>query len=844
MSPKETPYDYQTLVREQFLGGQDLIIQAPTGAGKTRAALEPGIRGFQLKPIENYPQRLIYNVPMRVLARGFLDEYGKRAKEKGWLPHWHPTIQTGDMPEDPMFEGHVVFATVDQMLAGFLNIPYGLPKRLDNINAGAMIGSALVFDEFHLYPRDQMMLTTVAMLKMLKGVSRFILMSATFSPVFLREIGRVIGAEVIADDPDTPLDRGLFHDIPALTTRQRTFYAEDGALDARAVIERIDGTQRVLCICNTVDRAQRLYRDLKSALGEDMNCRLLHSRFYREDRQAVEDFAREQFGKEESAGRTVLVATQVIEVGLDISSEVMFTECAPAASLIQRAGRCARWEGEGRVFVFQPYDEGEINYAPYTDDDQEDICRKTWNALRSEAFNGQIMGFSEEQQLVKIAHEEADEKFVTNLEANINQRIDHIAHCMASREGAWADRLIRERKVNTVPLYIHPRPDEDEILTTRPWQREAITLSKGQIERALAGMPEPEDIDAPFLFCAGTDQTVDDYTSLYKWNGLRESKEVYAARMLVAHPQAVTYTADLGLMLSPGSTPAKESPVSPRRDVEKIAYEAERYHEHLNGLQLAYTMRRTAEKRIGGESRERAYTPLHDEVLYPLRGLCARVDADFAQTERLLRLTLALHDVGKLNLPWQAWSRAWQNYRRSQRFPVTLPTNDPDPLAHTDFDGARADERELQQGFKHAARGNHAGESAEACLPVLWDATGGDAFWMAVTVGAIMRHHTPDVKDAGAFRLTPGSEASFRRALEIFGFGDEAERWFEALCASFARGSSALSKYAERIAPSRSSYNAALMYFVFVRTLRLADQRSGNYWRQYRTSNLVSGYER
>src|SRR5690606_9258563 len=103
----------------------------------------------------------------------FYEEFDHRAKQKAWKPEWKPTVQTGETPDDPLFEGRVIFCTVDQMLASFLNIPYSLPKKLDNINAGAMIGSALIFDEFHLYSQREMMLTVLAMLKMLQGLSHF-----------------------------------------------------------------------------------------------------------------------------------------------------------------------------------------------------------------------------------------------------------------------------------------------------------------------------------------------------------------------------------------------------------------------------------------------------------------------------------------------------------------------------------------------------------------------------------------------------------------------------------------------------------------------------------------------
>ena len=835
-----SPYYYQELVQNRFLDGRNIILQAPTGAGKTEASLLPGFEGFYRSAKREelcgeYAQRIIYNIPMRSLANELKQKYTWRANVKSWDRYWHPTIQTGENPEDQLFEGRVIFATVDQMLASFLNIPYGLPTKLDNINAGAMIGSYLIFDEFHLYPREQMMLTVLAMLTMLKDVSRFMLMSATFSPVFLHEIGRILGADVIADNPGTPLSKGLFSDITALTTRQRTFSTCDGPLNAQAVLDRTEGAQRVLCVCNTIDRAQQLFQDLQAA-NTDFECRLLHSRFFSKDRRAHEQFVKKQF---ENKGHSpvLLVATQVIEVGLDISSDVLLTECAPAASLIQRAGRCARREGEmGRVYVFQPPqdDEGNISYAPYLDE-QQTISELTWNALCSDEFNGKVMDFPQEQQLVEIAHSDADKELVAGLENKIDQRIEEITRCMASRESACADHLIRQRDQNRAQLYIYSAPNKNDNLTNNPWRVEALNISKGKIARAFEVLNQQDDLDADFLFMSGREINVNgeggDETKFH-WHGVREKSEIYSGYHFVAHPNVVTYTPETGLLLQPGDTPAELSPPIPPRPYERIEYHAERYHEHIAGLKYAYQWPHPNHPEYGNG--------LHSEIQYPLRQLCARLNLDIAQAERLLRLTLALHDVGKLNKPWQAWSRAWQRWRVKYNYSVDIPLDDPDPLAHTDYDSRSDDERELQRQLKHAPRGNHAGESAEACLPILWEATSGDQFWMAVIAGAIMRHHTPNVDSAGPFCMVDRAADSFLKALEICGFESAANNWLKILNRKFDRNGQALGNYATAITPDRSHYDVTLMYHLFVRVLRLADQRSGRYWHQYRNSTALS----
>jgi CRISPR-associated endonuclease/helicase Cas3 len=650
--------------------------------------------------------------------------------------------------------------------------------------------------------------------------------------VFLREIARILSAEVITYEP------ALFLDVMSVQTQRRTWFAEDGLLNATAVQERIDDAKRVLCICNTVDRAQALYRDLSRIYGT-ADCRLLHSHFYREDRRKTEQFVLDRFKEKKGTHRTILVATQVVEVGLDISSDVLLTECAPAASLIQRAGRCARREDEaGRVYVFQPpYDEErqKTNYAPYIEDEQETICEKTWEALVSDELNGQVMRFPEEQRLIEIAHGDADRASVANLKQRIDERIGEITDCMTSRSSGYVTNLIRRQ--DSVPLYIDPDPNQDELLSEKPWRREAISLSKGQISRALKVMEEAH-IDAEFLFCGGTEQPDDDETTgartVYTWRPLHDSGEVFSKDYwrFVAHPDAVSYTKELGLILFPDPTPAELSPKVEARTWEPLAYEAERYHEHIAGLYGAYTL----PLNDGGKQR----VALRDEILYPLQRLCTRFHLSSIQAEKLLRLTLALHDVGKLNQPWQSWAHDWQRFYQENGYRPTLPIDDPDPLAHTDYDETDSAQKQLNRTFKHKPRGHHAGESAEAVIEIVREATEDDEdFWMPIVLGALMRHHSPDVEDAGTFKLARGVGNSVYEALRICHFETHAGKWVELLKTDFRRNGYELTEAAQRIAPERNDYRAALMYFLFVRVLRLADQRAGKYWKRYRDTDRL-----
>ena len=87
---------------------------------------------------------------------------------------------------------------------------------------------------------------------------------------------------------------------------------------------------RSIALANTVGRAQTLFEELRAKLdnGSDIRLILLHSRFFRNDRQSKEGLLKSLFGKEPHDS-AILVATQVIEAGIDISCEHLRTEMCP-----------------------------------------------------------------------------------------------------------------------------------------------------------------------------------------------------------------------------------------------------------------------------------------------------------------------------------------------------------------------------------------------------------------------------------------------------------------------------------------------------------------------------------
>lgn len=128
----------------------------------------------------------------------------------------------------------------------------------------------------------------------------------------------------------------------------------------RTVLESTEKGGCVLVLCNTVLRAQDAYSALRKELGEDV--KLLHARFVAGDRVSLEKALVAEMGPRSHRGagrpqRRVVVATQVAEQSLDIDVDLLITDIAPMDLLLQRLGRLhrhARPEGDRPAGLRRP----------------------------------------------------------------------------------------------------------------------------------------------------------------------------------------------------------------------------------------------------------------------------------------------------------------------------------------------------------------------------------------------------------------------------------------------------------------------------------------------------------
>jgi CRISPR-associated endonuclease/helicase Cas3 len=217
--------------------------------------------------------------------------------------------------------------------------------------------AAFIFDEIHAYDAHRLALI-LALVKHLREryQARFLVMSATF-PLLLRKImPDVLGVDTpIRAEPEL-FKRFRRHKLALLDGN----LLEDGI---ERVVADVRRGKSVLVCCNTVQRAQVMYAALLLKLPLSQ-VELLHSRFTMEDRLQVEEAVlnRCESGGEHST--MAVVATQVVEVSLNIDLDTIYSDPAPLDALIQRFGRInrAREKGIVPVHVFREPRDGQGVY--------------------------------------------------------------------------------------------------------------------------------------------------------------------------------------------------------------------------------------------------------------------------------------------------------------------------------------------------------------------------------------------------------------------------------------------------------------------------------------------------
>ncbi len=402
------PYNYQCRLAcgddtdpakpETLAGGTNCasrLISIPTGLGKTAAVTLAWLWNRIMLANDEWPRRLVYCLPMRTLVeqtrdeiKRWLDALVKEYPDNHdlqWLASHSPVILMGGeendaarrewdiYPEKPA----ILIGTQDMLLSRALNRGYGMSRARWPMHFALLNNDALwVMDEAQLMDVG---LSTSAQLQSFRAdewtqtprPACTWWMSATLQSNWLKspETGDLV--ETLNSNILTTFD--IDKKGPFWSNVQKTLEFQD-ALDEKKFVlftlEICSCAQTTLIIVNTVKRASAIFDALlkNKQLSQSADVYLAHSRFRPADRKPW----RETFLSKDAPiiRPRIIVATQVVEAGVDISADVLITELAPWTSLVQRFGRAARYGGSAKVVVVDveekkaaPYDYAELEAA-------------------------------------------------------------------------------------------------------------------------------------------------------------------------------------------------------------------------------------------------------------------------------------------------------------------------------------------------------------------------------------------------------------------------------------------------------------------------------------------------
>jgi len=324
----------------------NVLLSAPTGSGKTEASLlwtegniNCGSRIFYVLP---------YTASINAMYKRLIERYGISDDNVGIL-HGKASYFIYKMMMERDYDAKEAedFARHSTELSKKLYRPIKIltPFQILKVFFGVkgwesmvseMAGGVFIFDEIHVYEPH----TTALILKSIERLvaldANIMFMSATFPDFLKRKIKEIMNVtELSLSENNEDENRLLNH------PRHRVVKLEGEIVEYLSYIQNyLNKGKRVLVVCNTVRRAQGIYRELRNYCK---NSKLLHGRFILRDRERIES---------ELVKTQLLVGTQAVEVSLDIDFDILFTEPAPIDAMVQRFGRVNRKGLKGIVPVY------------------------------------------------------------------------------------------------------------------------------------------------------------------------------------------------------------------------------------------------------------------------------------------------------------------------------------------------------------------------------------------------------------------------------------------------------------------------------------------------------------
>lgn len=378
--PHKEKRGVQSLI-EQHWHDDLLLVRAPTGAGKTDASL----LWASLQIENNRADRLVIAMPTRFTSNALAINVAESLSDTGlyhssaWFSKFHEQIDVGVIKKQEAEKIHefarllqtpITVCTIDHLLMAMT-----LTREDHHLISFNLANSCLVIDEADFYD-DFTQANILVLLEILKYWNvPVLLMSASLPESVLpsyQKLGYKIN-KIVEDTSDNSRDRFEIKSIKEFTDLDEISDLLNSCIEKGTAI----------IYANTVDKAVLFYDWFEKRKANPI---LYHSRFTEPHKKDKEQELIRALGKEaweNDHARGIAILTQIGEMSINISADIMISELCPIDRLTQRAGRLCRFDKTkvGELHVLVPQKNDLVYPAPYGEYDRK---IKAW--IPCEAF--------------------------------------------------------------------------------------------------------------------------------------------------------------------------------------------------------------------------------------------------------------------------------------------------------------------------------------------------------------------------------------------------------------------------------------------------------------------------
>lgn len=220
--------------------------------------------------------------------------------------------------------------------------------------------SKIVIDEIQMYGPDLLAYLVYGLERIVEQGGKVAILTATLPP-FVKEL--------LSKNIKFKIKEGGFTD----NSKRHNLKILDKRIDSNDICdkymenEKLNKSNKILVVCNSITQAQNLYEEISDILG-NKNLHILHSKFIKCERLSKESEIIE-FGKTYKDNKSneldkqsgIWISTSIVEASLDIDFDYLFTELQDLNSLFQRLGRCNRKgkkdSSENNCYIYTQIDE-------------------------------------------------------------------------------------------------------------------------------------------------------------------------------------------------------------------------------------------------------------------------------------------------------------------------------------------------------------------------------------------------------------------------------------------------------------------------------------------------------